>query len=206
MRRTITITETADRLRPGDLIQNPDGKWMFIADITDASAAGIPGRYAILLLDPATAVDHGARLMLINPGHVLEFRHGAGRSMRPYAAMERTQVRPAGISGFEVLNTITGEWVYVTSGTWRENFGAGTNREADERSLNMLCRATPADDPEVERIVNALRASRYQSTAEHVLCAEPKAVDRAVELGLVQVVQVRSTTYNRKGERMLAAA
>lgn len=203
MRRT--ITDTADRLRPGDHIQNPDGKWMFIADITDASAAGIPGRYAVLLLDPAMAGDYGARLMLVNPGHILDIRRDATRSMRPYAAIDRIQVRRAGISGFEVLNTITGDWVYISAGTWRDEFGP-TNREADERTLNSLCTDTPAVDPEIERVVTALRSSTYQRTAEHVLDASRQTVDRAIELGLVRVVQVKSTTYNRKGERMLAAA
>jgi hypothetical protein len=202
MRRA--ITETADRLRPGDHIQNPDGRWMFVADITDASAAGIPGRYAVLLLDPAMAGDHGARLMLINPGHILDIRLGVGRSMRPYATEARTQVRACGIGAFEVLNTVTGEWVYISAGQWRDTFG-GT-MEADERALNMLRHSTPADDPEVQRIVTALRRSTYQSTAEHVLNTAPTVVDKAIELGAVRVVKVQSTTYNRKGERMLAAA
>jgi len=140
MRRT--ITDTADRLRPGDHIQNPEGKWMLVGDITDASAAGIPGRYAVLLLDPAQAGNVGARLMLINPGHVLTFRRRDGQSIRPYAAEGTTSVRPAGTAGFEVLDTITGDWVYITAGTWREMFGAGTNREADQRALCSLAQRT----------------------------------------------------------------
>ena len=65
--------------------------------------------------------------------------------------------------------------------------------------------SVPAGDPEVHRIVAALRASIYQRTAEHVLDTTPAVVDRAIELGLIRVVKVQKTTYNRQGERMLAA-
>lgn len=202
MRRT--ITDTADRLRPGDHIRNPEGKWMFVADITDATAAGIPGRYAVLLLDPAMAGDYGARLMLINPGHILDINRRPGRSMRPYAAEGTAQVRPCGIGGFEILNMITGDWVYISPGTWRDEFDGA--REATQNALNMLHQATPAADPEVQRVVVALRSSVYQRTAEHVLNTTPEVVDRAIELGMVRVVKVQRTTYNRRGERMLAVA
>lgn len=201
MRRT--ITDTADRLRPGDLIRNPDGKWMLIGDITYATSDGILGALAVLLVDPASSGAFGARLLIIGSGHILEIQRDNRSSRRPYPAEENTKVRRRGL-GWEVWDTISLEWVYLLPGEWRADLGGAY--EANERTLRRLAAATPADDPEVQRIVTALRASRYQGTAEHVLATSRQVVDQAIELGLVRVVQVRSTTHNRNGERMLAAA
>lgn len=199
MRRT--ITDTADRLCPGDRIQTPDGKWMLVADITHATADGILGAHAVLLVNPAVGA-HGARLMVLGSSFMLDIQRDFTRAPQPHLG-ERTKVRRIGL-GFEVWDTRALEWVYIVPGTWRDEFDGA--READEATLNRLCPATPTVDPEVQRIVTTLRSSIYRGTAEHVLNTIPAVVDKAIELGMVRVVKVQSTTYNRRGERMLAAA
>lgn len=200
MRRT--ITDTADRLRPGDRIKAPNSKWMLVSDITYATSDGILGALAVLLVDAATSSTYGARLVILGSGYTLDIQRDNHFIRRPYPAAENTKVRRRSLS-YEVWDSVALEWVYILPGTWKEEFGGAL--EADERLLNSLCEADPADNPEVQRIVAALRTSHYQRTAEHALDASQEVVDQAIKLGLVRVVQVKSTTYNRKGERMLAA-
>ena len=61
-------------------------------------------------------------------------------------------------------------------------------------------------NPEIQRIVTHLRTTPYASTAEHVLNSTQATVDKAIDLGLIKVAQVKATTYNRRGERFLTAA
>jgi hypothetical protein len=200
MRRT-TITDTAARLCLGDLIQNPDGQWMQIADITYATNDGPLGAHAVLLVNPALGT-HRARLMLLGANFTRTIQRDLTRTPRPHLE-EHTKVRRVGL-GFEVWDTICLEWVYIVPGAWRDEFDGA--READEATLNRLMEDTAMTDTEVNRVVTALRSSIYQGTAEHVLNTTPQTVDKAIELGMVRVVKVQSTTYNRRGERMLAAA
>lgn len=131
-----TITDTADRLRPGDHIQSPDGKWMLVADITYASTDGVLGALAVLLVNPAMGA-FGARLMLLGPSFTLDIQRDARYTPRPYPAEQHTTARQRGL-GYEVWDTRCLEWVYIRPGQWRDEFGGAM--EANEQSLTRLCR------------------------------------------------------------------
>lgn len=79
-------TDTADRLRPADLVlidkdladQHPDlaGKWWAVDDITDAGSAAHPGRLTVKLQDPHGRLffDDDPRTAFIYAGDICTFR------------------------------------------------------------------------------------------------------------------------------------
>lgn len=126
--------DTADRLRPGDHL-DATGRRLLIADITDASTPTHPARLAVLLTDPhgRTFDQDGAHLLLIDAGNTITFEVGRNRSARPYAALDTLQVRERG-TGVEVLDTVTGEWVYLVRD------GDITAYEGDDRAAAAFVR------------------------------------------------------------------